>query len=150
MTDRAFEAGNAEATADLADLLATLSDAELAADVGDGWTVAMALAHLAYWDAFHLARWQHATANGLVCPPAASNDVTSRSNEALEATWRLLPPVATVALCLEAAAAIDTLAASLSDEQVDAARAADGPNWVDRTAHRRDHIGQIARATGRA
>ncbi|MEI7742443.1 MAG: maleylpyruvate isomerase N-terminal domain-containing protein [Chloroflexota bacterium] len=150
MTDRAFEAGNAEATAALADLVSTLGDADLAADLGEGWTVAMALAHLAYWDSFHLARWVHAAAGGLVCPPPAANEVTSRSNEALEATWRALPVAATVALFLDAAAAIDTYVAALADEQVDGARAADGANWVDRAPHRRDHTTQIALALGRA
>lgn len=150
MTDRAFEGANAEATAELADLVSTLSDADLGADLGDGWTVAMALAHLSYWDSFHLARWRHAAANGLACPPAASNEVTSRSNEALEATWRALPVGAAVQLCLDAATALDLHVATLTDAQVDAARASGGENQVNRVPHRRDHIDQVARALGRA
>ncbi len=144
--NRDFEVANVDATAALADLVATLSDADLATDMGEEWTVAMGLAHLAYWDGFHLARWRHAAANGRVCPPPATDEVTGRSNEALEATWRALPPVPAVTLCLGAAAAIDTHIAGLTDEQVACARAADGPNWVDRTAHRWDHIDQIRRA----
>lgn len=147
---RAFEAANAEATADLADVASTLSDDDLVADLGEGWTVAMAFAHLAYWDSFHLARWRHAEANGLTCPQAADNEVTSRSNEALEATWRALPPAAAVTLWLEAAAELDTYVAQLSDAQLDAARAAGGEHWFDRTAHRRDHTAQVRTALGRA
>ncbi len=150
MSERELDGANAEATADLADLVATLSDADLAADLGDGWTVAMALAHLAYWDSFHAARWRHAAENGLDRPPFASNDVTSRSNEALEATWRALPVAAVPALCLEAAAAIDTVVASLSDAQVAAAIADGSESLVNRVPHRRDHIDQVTRVLGRA
>jgi len=150
VTDRSFDSANAEATAALADLVSTLSDADLAADLGEGWTVAMALAHMAYWDSFHLARWHHATASGASCPPPAADEVTRRANEALEATWRALPVAATVTLCLEAAAAIDVYVATLTDEQIEGARAAGGPNLVDRVPHRRDHSAQIARALGRA
>jgi uncharacterized damage-inducible protein DinB len=43
-------ARNTEATRRLRELVATLSDADLAAPLGGGWTVAMALGHLAFWD----------------------------------------------------------------------------------------------------
>ncbi len=150
MTDRAFEAENAEATAALADLAATLTTDELTMDLGGGWSVAMAFGHLAFWDAWHAARWRFAAEHGETCPPPAPGVVTNRNNDALEATWRALPADAAVALCLDAAAAMDILAASLTDAQVDAARAAGGPNWIERSPHRQDHIAQIRRALGRA
>lgn len=146
MTDRAFEGANAEATAELADLVSTMSAGDLAADLGGGWTASMALAHLAFWDSWHAARWRHAAASGDLCPPIVPDGVSDRSNEALEATWRAVPGEAAANLCLEAAAAMDILAASLTDEQVDGARAADSPNWVERAPHRLSHIEQIRAA----
>jgi hypothetical protein len=74
----------------LAALVARLTDDDLARDVGGGWTVAMALAHLGFWDAraallleryaegaphHHIPEWYE----GLF-------------NEALEAQWRALEP----------------------------------------------------------
>ncbi len=82
----------------------------------------------------------------MVLPAAASSDVTNRNNDALEPTWRAVPGEAAAALCLEAAAAMDIVAASLTDEQVAGARAADSPNWVERAPHRLQHVEQIRSA----
>jgi hypothetical protein len=61
-----------------------------------------------------------------------------------------VPGEAAVALCLDAAAAMDIVAAALSDEQVEGARAADGANWVERAPHRLQHVEQIRAALDRA
>ena len=150
MTDRSFVAENAEATAALRTLVGSLGDAELGADLGGGWTVSVALAHLAFWDGWHLARWQHAAATGAVAPVPVAGEISNRANEALEPTWRALAPDRSAALALEAADAVDALVAGLPDASVDAARAADGANWVERSPHRRKHIEQIRSALGRA
>jgi hypothetical protein len=149
VTDRAFEADNAAATADLRALLGTLSDADLAIDLGEGWTVAMALAHLAFWDEWHVARWLHAAEAGQLAPPAADGEVTNRANEALVTTWRALPPRTAAQLSLDAADAVDAYTADLSDASLDAARERAGAFWFERAPHRRDHIAQIRRALGR-
>jgi hypothetical protein len=149
MTDRSFIEANTAATADLRVLVETLSDADLAVDLGEGWTVSMALAHLAFWDEWHVARWVHAAEAGELAPPAADEVVTDRANEALVTTWRALTPRAAVTLTLEAAGAVDAYTADLADEALDAARERGGTRWFERFPHRRDHIGQISRALGR-
>jgi hypothetical protein len=149
MTDHSFMEANKAATADLRALVETLSDADLAVDLGEGWTVSMALAHLAFWDEWHVARWVHAAEAGQLAPPAADTEVTNRANEALVSTWRALPPRATVQLVLDAADAVDEYTADLADEALDAARERDGSRWFERFPHRRDHIDQISRALGR-
>ncbi len=149
MTDRAFIEANQAATADLRAIVETLSDADLATDLGGGWTVSMALAHLAFWDEWHMARWVYAAEQGNLAPPAADNEVTNRANEALATTWRALPPRASVQLVLDAADAVDAYTADLAGEALDAARDRDGSRWFERFPHRRDHIGQISRALGR-
>jgi len=45
---------------------------------------------------------------------------------------------------------MDILAASLTDEQVAGARAADSPNWVERAPHRLQHVEQIRAALNAA
>jgi len=149
MTDRSYLAANADATVALRTLVASLGEDDLAADLGGGWTVSMALAHLAFWDAWHLARWQHAAGAGLVAPPPVADEVSNRANEALEATWRALAPDRAAVLVLDAAAAADALIAGLPDASVDAAREAGGGRWVERWPHRQDHVAQITRALGR-
>ncbi|MFN8630747.1 MAG: maleylpyruvate isomerase N-terminal domain-containing protein [Chloroflexota bacterium] len=149
MTDRSYIEANRAATAELRALVEPLTDAELATDLGEGWTVAMALAHLAYWDEFHTARWIHAAEQGELAPPAADGEVTNRSNEALETTWRALPPRAALELMLNAAAMVDEYVADLDDEAIDLAIERDCATLFRRAPHRQDHIGQIARALGR-
>ena len=149
MTDRSFDAANAAATADLRALVGGLSDADLAVDLGEGWTVSMALAHLAFWDEWHVARWLYAAAEGELAPPAADNVVTNRANEALVTTWRALPGRAAASLVLYAADAADAYIADLDDEAIDLAIERDGQSWFRRTLHRQDHIDQIKRALGR-
>jgi hypothetical protein len=149
MSDRSFEAENAAATADLRTLVESMSDADLGVDLGGGWNVSMALAHLAFWDSWHLARWLHAAGAGELAPPAAEGVITDRANDALEATWRSVPPTAAVRLMLEAAAAIDAYVTDLDDAALDAARKRSGSRWFERFHHRRDHISQIGRALGR-
>jgi len=150
MTDRSFVEANKAATADLRALVESLSDADLTADLGEGWTVSMALAHLAFWDEWHLARWVYAAGQGQLAPPAADTEVTNRANEALVSTWRALAPKVTVGLMLGAADAVDEYTADLADEALDAAIEKGGSRWFERFPHRRDHFGQISRALGRA
>jgi hypothetical protein len=149
VTDRSYAAENAAATADLRELAGSLSDADLAVDLGDGWNVSMAFAHLAFWDAWHVARWQHAAASGDIAPTYVSGDVTDRANDALVATWRAMPGASAVALALDAADIADNYVADLEDDAVDAAIERGGPNWFERFPHRGDHIDQIRRALGR-
>ena len=148
MTDRTFVDANARATEQLRALTAGLADQDLEADLGGGWTVSMALAHLAFWDRWHLVRWEHAIAAGDLAPVAVPDEVSDRANDALEPLWRALAPERAPALALEAAAAVDAAVARLSDASVEAARARGGPNWVDRSPHRMDHVEQIRRALG--
>jgi hypothetical protein len=149
MTDRSFIEANQAATADLRALVGTLSDADLTVDLGEGWTVSMALAHLAFWDEWHVARWVHAAEAGELAPPAADGEITNRANEALVTTWRALAPRSAVALMLDAADAVDAYTADLADEALEAARENGGSRWFERHPHRRDHIDQISRALGR-
>ena len=149
MTDRSYLKANRAATADLRALVESLSDEDLAADLGGGWTVSMALAHLAFWDEWHLARWVHAAGEGELAPPALDPEISNRANEALLTTWRALAPSAVAQLLLDAAPAVDAYTADLSDDSIDAALERGGARWFERFHHRRDHIDQISRALGR-
>lgn len=149
MTDRSHTDRNAAATASLRALAASLTEADYAVDLGGGWNVGMAFAHLAFWDAFHVVRWQAAAERGDLAPTFIGDDVTHPINEALVASWRAMPGASAVALALEAADVADQYIADLEDDAVDAARERDGANWVERFPHREDHIEQVGRALGR-
>jgi hypothetical protein len=46
----------------MARLFATLTPAQMAIDLGGGWTVASVVAHTGFWDRWQVARWQETLA----------------------------------------------------------------------------------------
>jgi Mycothiol maleylpyruvate isomerase N-terminal domain len=150
MTDRSFEERNARVTEELRRLVGTLSTEDFAAGVGDAWTVATCLAHLAFWDRWQVVRWRDALATGLAVPADVSDNVPDLANAALEPTWRALPGETAAVLALEAAAEIDALVAALPDASVAAAPAAGRVRLLDRSIHRLEHVAQVRRGLGRA
>ena len=148
MTDRSFERANARASAEVRGLVETLSAEDLVTDAGGGWTVAVLLAHLAFWDRWQVVRWRDALAMGLTVPAEVSDNVPDLANAALEPTWRALPGETAAVLAVEAAAEIDALVAALPDASVAAAPAAGRVRLLDRSIHRLEHVTQIRRAIG--
>jgi hypothetical protein len=120
------------------------SDEDLSRPLGDGsgWTVAVALAHLALWDqraVVLIKRWEQ---DG-VGPSAEDFDAI---NDALVPQWLALPPRAAATLALQAAEAADRAVATLTADQLAAIAAAGGPIRPDRSAHRTAHLDAIERA----
>lgn len=111
-------------------------------DLGDGWTGAVALAHLAFWDQraiLLLKRWKE---RGVV-PDNPDDDVL---NSALLRMWQTLPLEVAFRLALEAARAVDDAVKSL-DERTVLAILERGDDWLLRRGrHRREHLDQIERA----
>ena len=78
-----------------------LGETELQRDLDGGWTVAVALAHLAFWDRLylqHLRRWQE---EGL-----PSDDPGDSLNDVLLDEWLAMTPRRTIELALAAARAM--------------------------------------------
>jgi hypothetical protein len=135
-TDNATERRRLEA------LVARLSDVELGKDLGDGWTPAVALAHLAFWDrraVLTLERWQRAG----TLPDEPDVEIL---NDSLLEEWRALPPRRAADLAVAAARAADQTVEGLAAPVADAILAR-GEEWrLRRAVHRREHVDQIERA----
>jgi hypothetical protein len=87
-------------------LVDRLSDDDLTRDTEAGWTVAMHLAYLAFWDrwAEHLIRrWR----GGEMPPPTVPAWYDDAMNATLVDQWRALPPRAAATLAVAAANAVD-------------------------------------------
>jgi hypothetical protein len=134
---------NVETLARLEALAARLTDADLARDLGGGWTVAIALAHMAFWDrraCFALERWAR---DGTLYD---EGDVES-INEPMEHLWRALPPHAAVELALEAARRANEVVAGLPPHFETAMAEHPQAHWpYRRYNHRREHLDQIEAA----
>jgi hypothetical protein len=113
-------------------------------DDDGGWGPAVVLAHLAFWDAVSLARWQQAGDDGLPAPLASN--VADLVNPAAFPQWAALDVETATRLALEAAAAVDAYLEALPPERAEAARAAGLGRQVDRSLHRNEHLDAAERA----
>src|SRR5438477_6906661 len=90
----------------IAALVSWISEDELGRTGPNGWTVAVLLAHLAFWDrwAEHLIhRWRR----GQMPPPTLPNWYDDAMNAVLLYQWQALPPSTAARLAMEAADAVD-------------------------------------------
>jgi len=146
--DQQIVADNDATRASLQSLIRTLADHDFARDLGDGWTVSTALAHLAFWDRrgkLLLERWQA----GDVAPADMPEWYSDTLNNTLVDEWRAIPPHDAARLAIEAAVAIDAAIAGLEDRVTAEIMARDEAWRLTRSKHRREHIEQIERCLAR-
>jgi hypothetical protein len=125
-----------------------LSEEELLRPIDPPWTAAALLAHVAFWDRFVHARWQHALQTGSRVPVSIDDAAMELLNEAALPEWLAIPPHAAVTACLDAADALDQVIESLDEETVTRALAEGLERLVDRSLHRGEHLATIERAFG--
>lgn len=142
----AFAESNRAQTERLRGIVGRLNAAMLAVRLPNGWTVAGALAHVAFWDRQRLClmrRW----AAGDFCNGAYDGNLF---NEALQPLLEMIPPKRAAAAAVQAAEEVDALLLEVSDEVVEAALTRpDAPN-LDRGSHRGYHLDQVEQALVRA
>jgi hypothetical protein len=144
MPEQSILDGNEAVTARLETLVSRLSDKDLAADLGGGWTTAVALGHLAFWDrriAYVLTRWR----NGGEPHQELDDDVV---NSALEEVLKAVEPRAAARLSVQAAKAANAAIAATPDAIASQLIAEGHTYLLSRHNHRTEHIEQIERALG--
>jgi hypothetical protein len=138
----AFAESNRVQAERLRKLVGRLDPAKLATRLPNGWTVAVALAHIAFWDRQRLClmrRW----AAGNWCNGGYDGEVF---NEALLPFLQAIPPDRAAAIALHSAEEVDAFLLTVPDDVVAAALARpDRPN-LDRGSHREGHLDQIEKA----
>lgn len=140
MATDSFAAGNVDSTKRLASLVARLEADDVQHSLGGGWTIGLALAHLAFWDARQVAALQR-MARGEAFP---SEDVAT--NAALEAIAAAFNPATIGQAAVSAARQLDAVVDALTAEQVDVLRTSGKVYAIDRAPHREEHIQQIEEA----
>ena len=146
--DRGFVDENSKSRAGLKDLVARLSDADLARPMPDGWTVAGVLGHVAFWDQRTLVlldAWERA---GSV-PPRLRAEDTDWINDAGKPFFLALPPRQGADVALAIAQAVDRKIETLTDDVVARIAAAGNPINLHRAEHRREHLDEIDAALRR-
>lgn len=133
---------NRTSTARLRTLTERLTDAELQHPVGEHWTVAIALAHLAFWDrraSYVLAMTQR---EGKVTAPDIDMQM---ANDLSLPLWAALPPREAARLAIESANTLDSQLESYPQDLL-AQVHAHTQRWVERDWHRNSHLDEAEAA----
>lgn len=136
--DPTYIASNRASTARLRALAARLSDDELGHPVGEHWTVAIALAHLAFWDRRVLHLVDLAERGGAGAFPIIDVSV----NDLALPFWAALPPRAAVRIAIETSEALDQRLETLPPHLLEMIFTGN-PRWVQRGLHRDAHLDEI-------
>ena len=150
MTDRSFERANDESRERLARLAATLTPSQLQIDLGEGWTVASALAHTGFWDRWQGDRWAAMLDGTWTAESGSVLAAEELANEALHPYWAGVADPNVGAIALEAATRLDALIAGAPDSIVDSLEGTPIAFLLHRHNHRGDHLDHIERSIAAA
>jgi hypothetical protein len=120
-------------------LVERISDLELILKMWEGWTVAAAFAHLAFWDQRALVLMKKWEKTG-VEPSPIDDDVT---NDALLPICLSIPPRVAANLAVAAAEAIDLELEKASDKMISDIEKLGDRFRLYRCDHRKAHLDQI-------
>ncbi len=139
--DRSFVDLNRASTERMRALAARLSDDELQHPVGEHWTVAVVLAHLAFWDRRVLYLLDATERDGKLFIP----EIDILVNDLSLPFWAALPPRTAARLGIETAEALD---ARLAGYPAPLLEEIFGYNkrWVIRALHRGEHLDEAEAA----
>jgi len=137
--DRPFVAENALERERLRSLVGRLTDDELSLSMEGGWTVAVALAHLAFWDQRSVVLMRKWKLTG-IAPSPIDIDVI---NDSLLPLCLALPPRAAANLAVSSAEAIDRELEESPSELIAAIESLGEKFRLYRSVHRRMHLDQI-------
>jgi hypothetical protein len=138
--DRPWVKENALERARIKKLADSLSDAELTLPLSAGWTIAVALVHLAFWDQRAVVITRKWKLNGV---KALSPIDTDTVNDALVPISLAIPPRAAANLALATAEEIDTELKQAPDSLIQAIEALGEPSRLYRSKHRKMHLDEI-------
>ena len=137
--DRPFVAENAKERERLRSLVKRLTDEELSLPLGNGWTIAVAFAHLSFWDQrilFLMRKWKKSG----VEPSSIDIDVT---NDSLLSLWLALPPQKAANLAISSAEAIDRELEQTSSDLITTVESLGEKFRLYRSIHRKLHLDRI-------
>ena len=136
--DRSFVERNRASTDRIRALAARLSDEQMQHRVGEHWTVAIALAHLAFWDRRVLYVLDMTERDGRLF--IAEIDIFV--NDLSLPLWAAIPPRAAARIAIETAETLDKRLESFSPALLEEI-AAYNQRWVVRALHRGEHLDEV-------
>jgi hypothetical protein len=137
--ERPFIAENARERERLHSLVERLTDEELSLPLGNGWTIAVALAHLSFWEErslFLTRKWKQSG----VERSTIDIDLT---NDSLLSLWQALPPRSAADLAVSSAEAMDRELEEADSELITAIEGLGEKFRLYRSIHRKAHLDEI-------
>jgi len=135
--DRAFVERNRASTERIRKL-SRLTDEQLLHPVDEHWTVAVALAHLAFWDRRTLDLLEKTEREDKLSAP----EIDVVVNDISLPFWAAIPPRKSAQLAIETAEALDKRLEEFSPALLEEVRAA-RVRWVERSLHRNEHLDEV-------
>ncbi len=140
--DRSFVEQNRASTERLKKLVNRLTDADLRHSVGPDWTVAITLAHLAFWDQRVQLVLDRTRKEGKLVPADLDSSIV---NDIALPTWKLVPGPDAAQLALATAEALDRSLEAFPAALLETVNAHNS-RWVSRYLHRNEHLDEVDRA----
>jgi len=136
--DRSFVEQNRASRERIRRLVDRLSDMELLHPVGEHWTVAIALAHLAFWDRRILYVLDQTEREGKLFIP----EIDIFVNDLSLPLWGAIPPREAARLAVETAADVDQRLEAFPPALLEEIYTYN-PRWVVRALHRGEHLDEV-------
>ena len=136
-----FVVNNTRERERLHNLVNNITDKELTITLyEEGWTIAVALAHLAYWDNRRLVLVRKWKQEGVTPTPIIDMDIT---NDTLIPFLLAIPPRKAAELAILMAEVLDHELEEASPELIAAIEALGERHALDRSIHRKMHLDEI-------
>ena len=139
--DRSFIEQNRASTERIRKLVSKLSDKELQNPVGEHWTVAITLAHLAFWDRRVMFILDKTEQDGKLSAP----EIDVVVNDISLPHWAAIPPREAARLAVEAAQTLDKRLEEYPQELLEQVYNSN-ERWVIRALHRGEHLDEVDEA----
>jgi hypothetical protein len=136
--DQSFREQNRASTERIRALVTRLNDEEMQHPVGQHWTVAIALAHLAFWDRRVLYALDVTERDGKLFTP----NIDILVNDLSLPLWAALPPREAARLALETSQELDQRLESFSPALLEDLYTYN-KRWVLRALHRNEHLDEV-------
>jgi hypothetical protein len=133
--DQSFIELNRVSTNRIRDRAARLSDAETQHPVGEHWTVAIALAHLAFWDRRVLYVLDMTERDGALFTP----EINIFVNDLSLPLWAAIPPREAARIAIETSEALDQRLEDYPSALLEAIYT-HNKRWIVRALHRGEHL----------
>ncbi|HLY26235.1 MAG TPA: DinB family protein [Aggregatilineales bacterium] len=136
--DRSFVERNRASTNRIRELASRLSDEELQHRVGEHWTVAIALAHLAFWDRRVMYVLDMTERDLKLFVP----EIDIFVNDLSLPLWAAIPPRTAANIAIETAETLDKRLESFPPDLLEEIFK-HNQRWVIRALHRGEHLDEV-------